>query len=374
MSSSFATTPTASSSAPVPHNALPPPSSSSTARASRIASHSHIKGLGLSPEGLAAADAAGFIGQTNARECCSGLHQDTQFLWLCASTRWDGKTALALAIELELGVAEVKKTSVVDVLSGDSSPNAYASSYGLESETPRRRKRAQDIMSVMGSLLRSGCTEFTEKLYRVVKGYVNQGIAEVVPGVVFIDEVHILNFECFTYLNALLESPMAPTVVLATNRGRAAVRGADDLRAAHWIPINLLDRYDSVTDSYNHEQFAKVLPAARLQYMSMAGPAEALKAKIEAMGEIRPIIIEDPCTKDVFRELDGFLLVVNVLAILHAYLEQEESGITQTEKGERLAFMLLAEALRGHVSNQHYFENHVGYESLGQALIALLKD
>ena len=35
----------------------------------------------------------------------------------------------------------------------------------------------------------------------------------------FIDEVHILDIECFTYLNALLESPMPPTVILATNCG-----------------------------------------------------------------------------------------------------------------------------------------------------------
>ena len=48
-------------------------------------------------------------------------------------------------------------------------------------------------MSVMGSLVKSGRTEITEKLRRevnrVVKGYVDQGVAEVVPGVVFIDEV-----------------------------------------------------------------------------------------------------------------------------------------------------------------------------------------
>lgn len=48
-------------------------------------------------------------------------------------------------------------------------------------------------MSVMGSLVRSGRTEVTDKLRRevnkVVKGYVDQGVAEVVPGVVFIDEV-----------------------------------------------------------------------------------------------------------------------------------------------------------------------------------------
>lgn len=48
-------------------------------------------------------------------------------------------------------------------------------------------------MSVMGSLVRSSRTEVTEKLRRevdrVVKGYVDQGVAEVIPGVVFIDEV-----------------------------------------------------------------------------------------------------------------------------------------------------------------------------------------
>ena len=61
-----ATSASASTSAPA-HNAPLPPTSSST-RSSRIAPHSHIKGLGLTPEGFATVDGAGFIGQTNARE------------------------------------------------------------------------------------------------------------------------------------------------------------------------------------------------------------------------------------------------------------------------------------------------------------------
>ena len=48
-------------------------------------------------------------------------------------------------------------------------------------------------MSVMSHLVKSQRTEVTEKLRRevdrVVKGYVDQGVAEIVPGVVFIDEV-----------------------------------------------------------------------------------------------------------------------------------------------------------------------------------------
>lgn len=52
----------------------------------------------------------------------------------------------------------------------------------------------------------------------------------------------MLDIECFTYLNALLESPMAPTVILATNRGNALVRGTPDIVSPHGIPIDLLDR------------------------------------------------------------------------------------------------------------------------------------
>jgi RuvB-like protein 1 (pontin 52) len=53
----------------------------------------------------------------------------------------------------------------------------------------------------------------------------------------------MLDIECFTYLNALLESPMAPTVILATNRGQALVRGTTDIVSPHGVPVDLLDRY-----------------------------------------------------------------------------------------------------------------------------------
>jgi RuvB-like protein 1 (pontin 52) len=113
--------------------------------------------------------------------------------------------------------------------------DAYASSYDLESETyvplPKgdvhkrkelvqdvtlgdldaanaRPQGGQDIMSVMGSLVKSGRTEVTDKLRRevnkVVKGYVDQGVAEVVPGVVFIDEVSVFSRVCRSEANILL--------------------------------------------------------------------------------------------------------------------------------------------------------------------------
>ena len=51
----------------------------------------------------------------------------------------------------------------------------------------------QDIMSVVGQLVKGRRTEVTDKLRaeinRVVDRYIEQGIAELVPGVLFIDEV-----------------------------------------------------------------------------------------------------------------------------------------------------------------------------------------
>ncbi|KAH9936775.1 RuvB-like helicase 1 [Epithele typhae] len=386
----------ASSSAPVAHNAVPPPPTVSAGRSSRIAPHSHIKGLGLNSEGFAASDSAGFVGQNPAREACGvvvDLIKSRKFsgrALLLVGPPGTGKTALALAISQELGSkvpfcpmvgsevysTEVKKTEILaeafrraiglriketkEVYEGEVTEltptesenplsgygktvshvvvglktvrgtkqlrldptiyeailkekiqigdviyveantgavkrvgrsDAYASSYDLESETyvplPKgdvhkkkelvqdvtlgdldaanaRPQGGQDIMSVMGNLVKSGRTEITEKLRRevnrVVKGYVDQGVAEVVPGVVFIDEVHMLDIECFTYLNALLESPMAPTVVLATNRGHTLVRGTTDIYSAHGIPVDLLDRCLIVkTMPYNQDAIAKVL-------------------------------------------------------------------------------------------------------------------
>ena len=37
--------------------------------------------------------------------------------------------------------------------------------------------------------------------------------------VLFVDEVHMLDIECFSFLNRALESDMAPILIMATNRG-----------------------------------------------------------------------------------------------------------------------------------------------------------
>ncbi|KEQ60598.1 RuvB-like helicase 1 [Aureobasidium melanogenum CBS 110374] len=109
-----------------------------------------------------------------------------------------------------------------------------------------RPQGGQDVMSMMGQLMKPRKTEITDKLRaeinKVVNKYIDQGVAELVPGVLFIDEVHMLDLECFTYLNRALESSISPIVILASNRGSTTIRGTDNLVSAHGIPPDLLNR------------------------------------------------------------------------------------------------------------------------------------
>lgn len=62
------------------------------------------------------------------------------------------------------------------------------------------------------------------EINKVVNRYIDQGVAELVPGVLFVDEVHMLDTECFTYLHRALESSISPIVVFASNRGKCLIR------------------------------------------------------------------------------------------------------------------------------------------------------
>ena len=56
-----------------------------------------------------------------------------------------------------------------------------------------RPQGGQDIMSMMGQLMKPKKLEITDKLRqeinKVVNKYIDQGVAELIPGVLFIDEV-----------------------------------------------------------------------------------------------------------------------------------------------------------------------------------------
>jgi len=142
-----------------------------------------------------------------------------------------------------------------------------------------------DITSVLGQFLKPRKTEITEKLRmeinKVVNRYIDQGVAELVPGVLFIDEVHMLDIECFTYLNRALESSLSPIVIFATNRGICTIRGTD-IVSPHGIPVDLLDRLVIIrTLPYAIQEIVQVL--------AIRAETEGLKVEEDAMTHLGEI-------------------------------------------------------------------------------------
>ena len=143
-----------------------------------------------------------------------------------------------------------------------------------------RPQGGQDIMSMMASMGKTKKTEVTEKLRaeinKVVNGYIDQGVAELVPGVLFIDEVHMLDIECFSWLNRALESALAPVLIIATNRGITKIRGTE-YKSPHGIPIDLLDRLMIIsTQPYNEKELAEIL-RIRCEEEDVEMTSEAMK-------------------------------------------------------------------------------------------------
>ncbi|KAH1090812.1 hypothetical protein J1N35_018069 [Gossypium stocksii] len=142
-----------------------------------------------------------------------------------------------------------------------------------------RPQGGQDILSLMGQMMKPRKTEITDKLRqeinKVVNRYIDEGVAELVPGVLFIDEVHMLDMECFSYLNRALESSLSPIVIFATNRGICNVRGTD-MNSPHGIPVDLLDRLVIIrTQIYGPSEMIQIL-AIRAQVEELVVDEESL--------------------------------------------------------------------------------------------------
>ncbi|GLD96993.1 hypothetical protein PINS_up005676 [Pythium insidiosum] len=155
-----------------------------------------------------------------------------------------------------------------------------------------RPQGGQDIMSMMGQMMKPKKTEITEKLRteinKVVNRYIDQGVAELVPGVLFVDEVHMLDIECFTYLNRALESTLAPIVIFATNRGVCTIRGTE-ISSPHGVPLDLLDRMLIIrTMPYSVEEMVQILKIrAEAENIKMNDDATLRLGEIGAQTSLR---------------------------------------------------------------------------------------
>jgi RuvB-like protein 1 len=187
------------------------------------------------------------------------------------------------------GDVHKKKTIVQDVTLHD---------LDVANAQPKGGAGGKDVITLLQQMGRPKKTEITDKLRqeinKVVQKYCDDGIAELIPGVLFIDEVHMLDMECFTYLNRCLESTIAPIVILATNRGLTHITGTDRaggaaIVAPHGIPVDLLDRLLIIpTDPYGGADMQNILSLrAVTERIDMDAAALAALSQIAARTSLR---------------------------------------------------------------------------------------
>ncbi|MFQ5711646.1 MAG: RuvB-like domain-containing protein [Candidatus Geothermarchaeales archaeon] len=92
-----------------------------------------------------------------------------------------------------------------------------------------------------------------------VKSLVDDGRAYIHPGVLFIDDSHLLDLEAFSFLGRAIESELVPIIILATNRGITKIRGTD-VESPLGFPIDLIDRSVIIaTQGYDKEEIKHIL-------------------------------------------------------------------------------------------------------------------
>jgi RuvB-like protein 1 len=164
-----------------------------------------------------------------------------------------------------------------------------------------RPQGGTDIMSMVNTMIKPKKTEITDKLRqeinKVVNKYIEEGIAELIPGVLFIDEVHMLDIESFTYLNRALESTLAPIVIFATNRGMCKIKGTDMI-SPHGIPVDFLDRLMIIkTLPYSLSEMTSIIGIrAKIEKISLASGSLELLSEIAQKTSLRyGIQLLTPC-------------------------------------------------------------------------------
>lgn len=155
-----------------------------------------------------------------------------------------------------------------------------------------------------------------------------EGKAEINPGVLFIDEAHMLDIECFSYLNRALESDMAPVVVMATNRGITRIRGTN-YRSPHGIPVDLLDRMIIIrTVPYTEKEMGEILKIrCEEEDCQLSDDALKILTRISRESSLRYAIQLITTSNLVCRRRKGTEIAMeDVKKVYHLFLDENRSS------------------------------------------------
>jgi TBP-interacting protein len=124
-----------------------------------------------------------------------------------------------------------------------------------------QRRRGGGFFSMFfgGSESKEISTEIRTAVDGQVKQLVDQEKAFIHPGVLFIDDSHLLDLEAFSFLGRAVESELVPIIILATNRGVTTIRGTD-VKSPLGFPLDLIDRSVIIgTKEYDADSIREIL-------------------------------------------------------------------------------------------------------------------
>ena len=167
------------------------------------------------------------------------------------------------------------------------------------------RQAGGDIFSLFfgGAREKEIDSEMRRAIDENVKEMVKEGKAEILPGVVFIDECSLLDIETFAFLNRAMEQDLAPIIIFATNRGITEIRGTS-IKAPHGVPLDLLDRMLIInTKPYSEEAIRMIiqerakaekieLEKDALEFLTKLGTETSLRHCIQLLAPAREIAKE----------------------------------------------------------------------------------
>lgn len=150
----------------------------------------------------------------------------------------------------------------------------------LDKVAARRRGGLFSVLFFGGSEEKEVSPEIRMEVDKQIKELVDQGRAFLHPGVLFIDDAHLLDLESFSFLSRAMESELSPIVILATNRGFTKIRGTD-VEAPLGFPPDLLDRSIIIgTETYDEASVREIV-AIRAREEGVEVEEEALRRLTE---------------------------------------------------------------------------------------------
>uniref|UniRef100_A0A7C3ZGZ6 DNA helicase n=1 Tax=Archaeoglobus fulgidus TaxID=2234 RepID=A0A7C3ZGZ6_ARCFL len=178
--------------------------------------------------------------------------------------------------------------------------------------------RRTSIFSLFSPPSREVDNEVRQAVDEQVKRLVEEGRAELVPGVLFIDETHLMDIELFAFMNRAMESEMAPIIILASNRGFSRIRGTD-ITAPHGIPLDLLDRLLIITtEPYSRDEIRTII--------EIRAAESGMMLSDEAMEKLTDI-----------GERTSLRYAVQLLAPAYEFAKMRNSGKVELEDVDRAA-------------------------------------